>query len=242
MQAMATKKSVDPPVGTPNVKRRKASSGSSRSKASGGDGATPARRAYRSDRRERQAAETRTDVLTAAVRLFGERGWSGTTMAAIAAEAGVAVETVYSGFGSKKALLRQAVDVAVVGDDQPVPLADRPEYRRMAEGPPAERMRVGIELLAAIHGRTAPVWAAMVEAASGDAEVAGWRRENEERRRRELVNSLGLVLERPLDEPTIDVLWALFSTEIYAKLVEERGWDVADYRAAMLRLVICLTS
>jgi AcrR family transcriptional regulator len=236
MQAMATKKPAGPTAEAPKPKRRKASSGAV------GDGGPPARRAYRSDRRDRQAAETRTDVLMAAVRLFGDRGWSGTTMAAIAAEAGVAVETVYSGFGSKKALLRHAVDVSVVGDDQPVPLADRPEYRRLAEGPQDERMQAGIELLAAIHARTAPVWAAMVEAASGDAEVAGWLRENEERRRVELVNSLGLILEHPLDEPTIDLAWALFSTEVYAKLVGERGWDVAAYRAAMLRLAICLTS
>jgi AcrR family transcriptional regulator len=241
MQAMATKKSASPPADRSEAKRRKAS-GATDTDATEAGAAAPARRAYRSDRRERQAAETRTDVLTAAVRLFGDRGWSGTTMAAIAAEAGVAVETVYSGFGSKKALLRQAVDVSVVGDDQPIPLAERPEYRRLAEGALDERMRAGMELLATIHARTAPVWAAMVEAGAGDPEVAEWCREHEERRRRELVNSLGLILEHPLDERTIDLAWALFSTEVFAKLVLERGWDEGAYRVAMLRVAICLTT
>ncbi|HEY7007461.1 MAG TPA: TetR family transcriptional regulator, partial [Jatrophihabitantaceae bacterium] len=73
-------------------------------------------RTYSSDRRRRQAEQTRADVLRAAVTLFSTSGWSATTLAAIAAEAGVAVETVYSGFGSKKNLLREAIDVSIVGD------------------------------------------------------------------------------------------------------------------------------
>ena len=230
MQDMATKRAPSSSAGGRNPKGGQA------------ERAPTPKRAYRSDRRERQAAQTRTDVLQAAVRLFGERGWAGTTMAAIAAEAGVAVETVYSGFGSKKALLRQAVDVSVVGDDLPIPLAERPEYRRLAEGTREERMRAGVELLSAVHTRTAPVWAAMVEAASGDEEVAGWYRENEARRRVEILNSLTLILGAPLDDATTDLVWALFSTELFTKLVHERGWDVGAYRDAMLRLSSCLVS
>src|SRR5829696_7801027 len=104
---------------------------------------TAGSRPYRSTRRQQQAAQTRHDVLMAAMRLFNTTGWSGTTMAAIAAEAGVAVETIYSGFGSKKQLLRLAMDVAVVGDAEPVPLADRPEWARMAQGSTEARLRAG---------------------------------------------------------------------------------------------------
>jgi len=64
--------------------------------------------------RARQAAETRRTVLSAATRLFIERGWAATTLAAVAAEAGTAVETVYSAFGSKSGLLIAAIDVAIV--------------------------------------------------------------------------------------------------------------------------------
>jgi AcrR family transcriptional regulator len=230
MQAMATGKSRGPAVGRSEPKRRK---GSESDRAADGP---PVRRRYRSDRRDRQAAETRADIVRAAIRLFGERGWSGTTMAAIAGAAGVAVETVYSGFGSKKAVLRQALDVAVVGDVTPVPLAERPEYQRMATGSRDERLGAGIELLAAVHVRTAPLWPALVEAAAGDPEVAAWSRELEERRRGDVVRSIGLVLGRPVDDATVDLAWALFGPEVFAKLVGERGWSAEAYCGAMRRL------
>src|SRR5829696_4529614 len=74
--------------------------------------APPRRRAYRSPRRQQQAAETRAAVLAAAVQLFGERGWAATGMREVARAAGVSVETVYAGFGSKSDLLLAALDVA----------------------------------------------------------------------------------------------------------------------------------
>jgi AcrR family transcriptional regulator len=64
--------------------------------------------------------------LVVSTRLFAENGWSGTDMRDVARTAQVSVETVYANFGSKGSLLRQALDVAVVGDDEPVPLSDRP--------------------------------------------------------------------------------------------------------------------
>ena len=85
----------------------------------------PARRQYSSSLRARHAADTKAQVLTAAAELFQESGWSGTTVSAIAKRAGVAVETVYSGFGSKKHVLRAVLDFAVVGDAEPVPLVER---------------------------------------------------------------------------------------------------------------------
>src|SRR6476646_10050186 len=100
----------------------------------------PAKRQYASTLRARQAADTKAQVLAAAAELFEESGWSGTTVAAIAQRAGVAVETVYSGFGSKKQVLRAVVDFAVVGDADPVPLAERPVFARQAEGTVEERI------------------------------------------------------------------------------------------------------
>src|SRR5215207_4504963 len=80
--------------------------------------APPRRRAYRSPRRQQQAAETRAAVLAAAVQLFGERGWAATGMREVARAAGVSVETVYAGFGSKSDLLMAALDVAGVSVEQ----------------------------------------------------------------------------------------------------------------------------
>jgi AcrR family transcriptional regulator len=195
--------------------------------------AAPARRPYTSTRRAAQAAQTRRDVITAAIALFDESGWSATTLPAIAARAGVAVDTIYSGFGSKKALLREAFDVAVVGDDEPVPLAERPEFRALGEGEVEDRMRRGIALNAEIQRRAAGLWGAMLEAAPGDAEIAGWVTELEQGRRLDLSRGLERILGHPVDNPTLDVLWALLGSEVYLKL-RSIGWTFEEYTDLVL--------
>ena len=84
-------------------------------------------RRYDSTRRKQQARQTRREITEAARKLFTERGYAGATMGAIADEAGVAVETIYATFGSKSSILSHLIDVSVVGDDEPVPLLERPE-------------------------------------------------------------------------------------------------------------------
>ena len=107
-------------------------------------------------------------MLAAAAELFEESGWAGTTVAAIAERAGVAVETVYSGFGSKKRCCAQVIDFAVVGDTEPVPLAEREVFTELAEGARDARIDAGIEMLTDIHGRLAKVWRTVGEAAASD--------------------------------------------------------------------------
>src|SRR3954471_18979344 len=119
---------------------------------------SPAKRQYSSSLRARQAADTKAQVLTAAAELFRESGWSGTTVSAIAKRAGVAVETIYSGFGSKKHVLRAVLDFAVVGDVEPVPLVEREVFASLAVGDRAERIDAGVELLIGIQERVAKLW------------------------------------------------------------------------------------
>ena len=185
-------------------------------------------RSYTSTRRAAQAAQTRRDVLAASIALFDESGWSATTLPAIAARAEVAVDTIYHGFGSKKALLRAALDTAVVGDDAAVPLAERPEFRSLAAGTTEERMRRGIRLNAEIQARAAGVWGAMLEAAPGDPEIAGWLTELEQGRRLDLSRGLEMILDHPVDNRTLDVLWALLGSEVYLKL-RSIGWTFDEY-------------
>lgn len=198
---------------------------------------TAPKRRYSSRRRQAQAAQTRTDILQAAVRVFAENGWSGSTLNQIAAEADVAVETIYSGFGSKKALLRQAVDVAVVGDTEEIPLADRPDYQRMGAGSRAERIDAGIRMLSAIHARSARICAAMRDAATGDTEAAQWVTEFDDRRHLEVRRAMALTFERELEGPLLDLLWAYLGPEFYLKLVHDRGWSEETYREWMTRTV-----
>ena len=192
------------------------------------------RRQYNSTRRSMQASQTRTDVLQSAIRLFSTSGWAATTVAAIASDAGVAVETVYSGFGSKKGLLRAAMDVAVVGDTDPIPFAEREAFHRLSRGSRAERMLAGVDVQTDIHERSAGVWRAIVEAAAGDGEVDGWRVELEQGRRVEVGRSVNAMMERELDARTLDLVWVLFAPEVYLKLTRDVGLSRPDYEAYVL--------
>jgi len=196
--------------------------------------AKTAKRTYNSSRRTLQAAQTREEVLRAATRLFGETGWAGTTLAAIAEDAGVSVETIYKGFGSKKRLLREAMDVAVVGDAEPIPYSQRAEFASLGTGTLAERTARGIAIVAVINERSAGIWQAIVEAASADEEVARWRVELEENRRVDTKRSVELILGREVEDTLVTLLWVLYSPETYRKLVVDSGLSRADYESLLV--------
>lgn len=202
--------------------------------------AGPTRRRYSSRLREQQAGQTREQVLAAAAALFEESGWAGTTVAAIAREAGVAVETVYSGFGSKKQVLRAVVDFAVVGDVAPVPLAEREVFTNLAAGQRDERIVAGIEMLADIHGRLAKLWRTVGEAAASDQEIDGWRLRWDAGRRLDVKRSVELIVQHELDDATLDLLWGIFSHEVYGMLVLDHGLDRAQYAERMRAAVTAL--
>jgi AcrR family transcriptional regulator len=193
------------------------------------------KRAYSSHRRAEQAARTRSDVLAAAVELFGELGWARTTMNAVADRAQVSVETVYKTFGSKRNLLKAAMDFAIVGDDEAIVLADRPEFQASAmTGSFEERLRAGFELAADVHERTAGVWRAIVEAAPSDPKIDAVRLEIERARLSDSRRFTELALGRPADEPTLAAAWILSGPDAYGKLTRELGLDRAGYVTTMV--------
>lgn len=190
----------------------------------------PGPRPYSSPRRARQAAQTRAEVVAAATRLFLERGWNGTTMAAVAAEAEVAVDTVYAGFTSKAGLLAAAKDVAKLGDEEPIPLMERPEFAALDRGSRLDRIEVSASLIAEINARTRAMDAVWREAAAGDPRLAQQLRDREEGRRQDLAEGLQRVLGRAVDEQLLDTVWVLTGPETWAKLHDERGWSTTTYR------------
>ena len=192
------------------------------------------KRSYNSSRRTLQASQTRDEVLRAGSELFRETGWTGTTLAAIAERAGVSVETVYKGFGSKKGLLRAAIDVAVVGDAEPIPFVERPEFRAYGEGPLEQRIAMTATVTAARHARGAALWLALIEAARSDEEVDGWRLEIEQRRHLDVRRSIAAVLEEEPDDQLVTTLWILYSAETYLKLTSDEGFDRAQYEAFLV--------
>lgn len=197
----------------------------------------PAKRRYVSTRRERQAAQTRADVLRAAIEMFGEFGWAKTTLSALAERADVAVETIYGGFGSKKGLLLAAMNVAIVGDADEIPFVEREEFRRLGDGNLDERLRWMSTLLAEIHERSAPVWSAVMEAAAADADVDASRVDLELGRRVDVGRSLSVVLGRPVDGAMVDMIWAIFGPEVYLKLTRDAGLPRSAYEQLVTEAV-----
>ena len=132
-----------------------------------------AKRRYNSARRQAQARETRRQILEAARRLFTTLGYAGTTMDALAHEAGVAVETVYATFGSKRAVLARLVDISVLGDDEPTPLLERPNPQRVRmETDQRRQIRLFATDMRAIMERVGLLWGVVRAAAPTDPEIA----------------------------------------------------------------------
>jgi AcrR family transcriptional regulator len=194
----------------------------------------PAKRSYNSSRRSIQAAQTRDEVIRAAISQFSATGWAGTTLAAIAEAAGVSVETIYNGFGSKKGLLRAAMDAGVVGDTDPIPFVERSAYLDLGQGTLDERIARAADVVATTHARSAGVWQTIVEASSADAEVDSWRLELENGRRVDIGRSLELMLGRPVDEQLVAMIWIIYSPETYLKLVSDSGMSRAEYEAFVI--------
>ena len=193
------------------------------------------KRAYSSTRRAQQAARTRDDVIDAAIDLFRTRGWAGTTVAAIAERAGVAVETVYKAGGAKTALLRAAMEAAIVGDTEPVPLAERAEYQAIGEGDEVQRIARAVAITATVHERSAGVWLAIVEAAAADEDVDGWRKELERGRRVEVARAVERIFGEPFDDDLVTMIWVLYGPETYMKFVIDEGKSRDEYEAFLIR-------
>lgn len=188
-----------------------------------------ARRPYRSARRQQQAAETRALVLAAATSQFADRGWSGTGMRDIAKEAGVSVETVYASFGSKTDLLLAAIDVGVVGDAEPVPLSQRPEFAALATGPVGDRIDAAARLVSGINLRVWGLRRALAEAAGSEPQLAAKLQELEHQRRENTREGAEMLTGRPVDDDVLDGLWVAMGTDAFWLMTQVGGRPVEDY-------------
>lgn len=206
-------------------------------------GPAPPKRQYDARRRRERAAEERratsTRVLEAATRLFVAKGYTATTMADIAREAGVAMQSVYTAGRSKADLLSAAVERAVAGDDQEVMVHERPAVTLMAEEPdPIRQMQMTAAFVRDIQERSEPMQVAYREAAAVDVKVAA-AVEAAHRRRRETVGFL--IAAMPADrlrhppEECADTVWAVASTETLRLLRTVLGWSWPEVEAWLAR-------
>ena len=196
---------------------------------------------YNSPLRARQAATTKRSIVDAALLLFGEHGWAATTLPAIAKQAGVSVDTIYSVFGTKANLLLDVVELAIVGDDEETAMADRPDFAELGAGRRHERIRASIRYTLRVYDRSVPILRTLREAAASDP-VARERFERYDDDRRTLVAAgTHLMLGHEPTDGQVDAVWALVSPEVHTYLVEGRGWsaDAAeDWFVDMLKAAL----
>jgi AcrR family transcriptional regulator len=203
------------------------------------------RRRYDASGRQQQARRNRLSVLNAARRQLLEQGYASTTIGAIAAEAGVSVETVYKAFGNKAGLLKAVFDVAIVGDDEPVPMLERDFVRRnMAEPDPRKKLRMYGEFFAQNAVRAMPVQLLARDAAAGDPGAAAvWEQMLTERLTgmtafaRHLYDG-GFLRDGITVDEARDILWTFTSTELYELLVVRREWPPTKFGQWMSEMLI----
>jgi AcrR family transcriptional regulator len=186
--------------------------------------------------RTERAQKTRTRVIEAATRLFVQQGYGTTTMRAIADEAGVSVPTVELLFGTKAQLLHVVIDVAVAGDDEPVPVlsrvwaADAQSARDLADF-----LSVVAQVLSEAQARSAGVMLAAYEAAASDPDIQLLIMDRESQRERTTTWIVKEVVERAGLRPgldraaAIDTVWMLMDPVIFNRLMRHRGWSLDRY-------------
>jgi AcrR family transcriptional regulator len=200
-------------------------------------------RQYDSSRRQARAQESRAAVLRAALDRFLEQGYSSTTIAQVAGDADVSVETVYKTFGNKAGLLKAVFDVAVAGDEEPVPMVERDDIQRViAEPDAARKLALYFDHFVDTMPRTAPVQLLVRDAAAtNDDAHAVWQQLRREQLEAMTQFARDLDATGQLRVPATtarDLLWTYHSLELYELLVLERGWSRKRYRAFLLDALV----
>jgi AcrR family transcriptional regulator len=187
------------------------------------------------------AADTRLSVVAAATRLFTERGWA-TSVRDIAREAGVAVETVYSVVGSKRELLRVAIDVGLVGDDEPVALAERAQFAALGEGDRPSRLAGAAAMMADQYSRVAALHHALDQGAETDAELAELQQHVHRQQLTTFTEGLTLALGRRPEPDLVDGLQAVSSPAVYLHLLGKAGWTREQYQHWLAQTLLQLVA
>jgi AcrR family transcriptional regulator len=186
-------------------------------------------RSYDSTGRQEQARQTKLAVIRSAQRLFIEQGYGRTTIAEIAADAGVSAETVYAAFKNKPTLLHRVWDITIGGDDEDVIFHERPEVLAIRNEPDlAKRLMLHAAFSTATARRTTPFLRALQGAAGSEPAAAEMLAEINRQR----LVGLGFMASEAAktgqlavsEEECRDIVWSFTDGTLWHQLVNERGW------------------
>jgi AcrR family transcriptional regulator len=201
--------------------------------------ATGAKRSRSPDGKSSQARTrlARAAVVEAARTLFLERGYAATTIETISDLSDVPPATVYRLFSSKLGILKALFDVSIAGDDESVPLQDRPHVRAVATDPdPRKQLSGFVGISRGIMSRTEPVYRILVSAAGSDPGAAALLAEQTRHRQQgqgqiaRLLARGGALRPELRERDAADIIHALMSPEVYRLLVGDRGWSPERYQ------------
>ena len=184
-------------------------------------------------------------MLTSARDLFVQQGYAATTVEQIAADAGVAVQTVYYTFRTKGLLLRELVEVTAAGEEPTAPVMERDWAREMlSAGSPQRVLALAVEHGTAIYERVAGLWPAVAAAAAADPDVAAFwmavgagRRDGQRRMVEHIVRLDALRPGLDADRAT-DLVVLLLGHDVYRSLVVDAGWPLVVFRAWLFTTVV----
>jgi AcrR family transcriptional regulator len=207
------------------------------------------RRPYRSRLRAEQAAQTRQRILEASGDLFAERGYGATTIDAVAARAGVAVDTVYAIFGTKKRMLSALIDLRVTGSTEGSDVLAGEGPRAVRKVANQRQMLAGFaaDIVPRIE-RVRPIDDVMQSAGAIDPEIAELRARMQENRLSKLRTFMEWLAANGALRGDIDVdeaatiAWTLTSPEVNRLLRDVRGWSSSGYQewlsATLVRVLL----
>jgi len=205
-------------------------------------------RAYDNSSRAEAALATRRRIIEAARDMLLRDGYHAMSVSTLASTAGVSAQTVYNAVGGKAAVVKAVYDVLLVGDDAPVAMQDRPEFRAMSAAPDRESfVRAYAALCATIYERVGPLLGVLLaQGPGGDAGLQEFVATIDRERRVGNTNALNALdathgIPPHLDrERFIDIVWTVTAPEIYDRFVRRCGWTHTMYAAWLAEAVVAV--
>jgi len=195
------------------------------------------KREYDSSRRQAQADETRRHILEAARKLFTERGYAGATAEAIAAEAGVAAQTIYAIFKNKKKMLVSLMNVSpATGVEDHTPMPERPSVQAVSQEHDQRRqLEMFAQVVAANLDQVAVISEIMADAAKTEPDFDRILQKLNKQRLEHMALAVqqiaanGPFRENMDERYARDTIWTLTSPEVFLLLTQGRGWSKEQY-------------